>query len=304
MHHLQHGGHEEQQPAQRRVDDERHRVGRGELPGPEQAQRQHRLLFPGLDQDEQAEQEQARAERHQHGDRPPAVGRRRDQPVGDPGQRAADGQRAGDVESRHRTGRLGLRHVLSGDGYHHRGQRQVDEEHQPPGHRVDQPPAKKRAYGGGHAAEARPRADGGHPVILGEGGLQDGQAARGQQRPADALQGARRDQHPGARRHPAQQRRGGEPDDADHEHLAPAVAVPERAAEQQQPGQGQRVGVDDPLQAGSRRCGIPGRWRAARCRPRSRRARPCPSRARWRPPPTGPARWTGAGPGSPPLFRS
>ena len=133
---------------------------------------------------------------------------------------------------------------------HHRRQRQVDEEHQPPGHRVDQPPAKKRTYSGGHAAEAGPRADGGHPVILGEGGLQDGQAARGQQRPADALQGARRDQHPDVRRHPAQQRRDGEPHGADDEHLPPPVAVPERAAEQQQPGQGERVGVHHPLQAG------------------------------------------------------
>ena len=56
VHHLQHDGDQEQQPAEGRVDDERHRVGRGELPGPEQPERQHGLRLLRLDQDEQAEQ--------------------------------------------------------------------------------------------------------------------------------------------------------------------------------------------------------------------------------------------------------
>ena len=95
-----------------------------------------------------------------------------------------------------------------------------------------------------HAPMAR------RPVVLGEGRLQDGQAARGQQRPADALQGARRDQHPHVRGQAAEQRGEGEPHGADHEHPAPPVAVAERPAEQQQAGQRQRVGVHHPLQAG------------------------------------------------------
>ena len=156
-------------------------------------------------------------------------------------------------------GELSLGHVPGGDGHHRRRHRQVDEEHQPPAvwHRADQQPAEERARRGGHAAKTGPGADRGPAVVLGEGRLQDGQAARGQQRPADALQGPRRDEHRDVRGQPAQQRRDREPDGADHEHLPPPVAVPERPAEQQQPGQGQRVGVHHPLQAGHAGVEIP-----------------------------------------------
>jgi len=60
------------------------------------------------------------------------------------------------------------------------------------------------------------------------------------------------DQHLHVHRGGAQ--RGGhrEPDRADHEHPAPAVPVAERAAQQDQPGQRERVGVHDPLQLGDR----------------------------------------------------
>ena len=62
-----------------------------------------------------------------------------------------------------------------------------------------------------------------------------------------------RDEHRDVRREPAEQRRQREPDDADEEHPPPAEPVAERAAEQDQRGQGQRVAVDGPLQAGERR---------------------------------------------------
>jgi hypothetical protein len=55
------------------------------------------------------------------------------------------------------------------------------------------------------------------------------------------------------------------PPSPDHEHPPPPVAVAERPAEQQQPGQGQRVGVHHPLQAGHAGVEIPpdGRQRDA-----------------------------------------
>ena len=53
--------------------------------------------------------------------------------------------------------------------------------------------------------------------------------------------------------------------DPDQEDPAPAVPVAERAAQQDQRGQRQRVGGDRPLQAGQRRVQVPpDRWAAPR----------------------------------------
>ena len=115
---------------------------------------------------------------------------------------------------------------------------------------LHQPAAEERAGRAGDAGQTRPGADRAHPVLRPEGRLQDRQAARRQQRAADALDRAGGDQRPDVRRDPAGQRRHGEPHDADDEDPAPAEAVAQRAAEQDQRGQGQRVGVDRPLQPG------------------------------------------------------
>ena len=69
-----------------------------------------------------------------------------------------------------------------------------------------------------------------------------------QQRPAHALQRASGDQRLDVGRDRAQQRGDREPGDADDEHPPPPVAIAERPAEQQEPGERQRVGVDRPLQ--------------------------------------------------------
>ena len=61
------------------------------------------------------------------------------------------------------------------------------------------------------------------------------------------------DELPGGLREPADQRGAGEPADADDEDLAAAVPVAQRAAEQDQRGQRQRVAGDGPLQPGQRR---------------------------------------------------
>ena len=71
-----------------------------------------------------------------------------------------------------------------------------------------------------------------------------------EQRGARPLHRPGRDQEPGVRRQAAGERREREPHRADHEDLPAAVDVAERAAEQQQAGQRQRVAVDDPLHAG------------------------------------------------------
>jgi hypothetical protein len=63
------------------------------------------------------------------------------------------------------------------------------------------------------------------------------------------LHGARRDQHPGALRQAADQRRDAEQRHATDEHAAGADPVTERAAGKQQRGEGKRIGVNHPLQA-------------------------------------------------------
>ena len=100
------------------------------------------------------------------------------------------------------------------------------------------------------AAEPRPGADRAAPVVRVERRRDDRQAARRQQRAADALQHPAGDQQLDAGRQPAERGREREPDDPDDEDPAPPVLVAERAAEQDERGERERVAVHRPLQAG------------------------------------------------------
>ena len=113
---------------------------------------------------------------------------------------------------------------------------------------ADQVAAEQRPERRRHPAQPRPGADRAGAVAGPEAGLDDRQAARRQQRPADALDEPGEDQQLRARRHRAEQRGDGEEPDAEDEDAPPPVAVAERAAEQDQRGQGQQVAVEDPLQ--------------------------------------------------------
>ena len=76
-------------------------------------------------------------------------------------------------------------------------------------------------------------------------------AVGGDDRGAGALDRAGRQQPGLGGGEPAGQRGGGEQQQPGDEHLAAAEQVPGPAAEQQQPAEGQRVGVDHPFQAGA-----------------------------------------------------
>ena len=69
---------------------------------------------------------------------------------------------------------------------------------------------------------------------------------RGDDRSADALDGASRDQEPLRVREPAAQRGSGEERDADQEQPPVPEEVAEPAAEQEKAAEGQQVGVHDP----------------------------------------------------------
>ena len=142
-----------------------------------------------------------------------------------------------------------LGHVTERHEERRRGEGDVDEEHEPPRHGVDEPAAEERADRGGRAGQAGPRADRGTVIFRAEAGGDEGEAARHEHGPAHALEGSRRDQCADARREAAQDGRGGEPDQPEHEQTPAAVLVAERAAQQEQRAQGQQVAVQGPLQS-------------------------------------------------------
>ena len=131
---------------------------------------------------------------------------------------------------------------------HERGDRNVDEERPPPAGAVDEPATDERAECAGDAAERRPGADGAGPIVLGEAGLQDRQTPGREQRRSHTLQDPRRDQHAGPLGGAAQDGCDGEPDGADEEDPATAVAVAECAAEQDQRGECDEVAGEHPLE--------------------------------------------------------
>ena len=243
--------HEEQRAApEPAVDGEGGQVGAGELPVGEQPRREHGEGHPPLAGDEQ------RPGDHRHDRGHDDVGAAAlpggDEGVGQRTQGHRTQHRTEDVEAAVRAGVAALGHVPPGDEDHEHGQRDVEEEDQPPAGQVDEGAAQERADEPGDPGEGGPHPDRRCPVGGAERGLDERQAAGGEQGPADALQRAGGDQLARGLGEPAQQRRRGEPGDAHEEHPPPAVPVTERAAEQDQRGQRQRVAVDDPLQVRQR----------------------------------------------------
>ena len=123
---------------------------------------------------------------------------------------------------------------------------------------MDQPAAEEGSDGDGNPAQPGPRSDRRGPVIGIEGRLEDGEAPGHEQRRAASLQRSGRDEQGGRLRERAQHRGRREPHHADDEGAPPAEAVAERAAEEQEGGECQGVGVDDPLQIREARAEIVG----------------------------------------------
>ena len=129
-----------------------------------------------------------------------------------------------------------------------RRDRHVEQERPAPSGTADERAAQEGTDRAGRTAESRPRADRRGAVVGAEAGLDDREAARCEERAADTLQDACADEHLDVRRDPANQRRECEPRRADHEDLAAADAVAERAAEQDQRRECEQVAGEHPLQ--------------------------------------------------------
>ena len=113
-----------------------------------------------------------------------------DEGVRDAGEADGDEQRSRHVDVADRVGVAALGDVAQRDRDRDRGEGEVDEEHEPPRDRVDQPAAEERAERSGDAGQARPCADGPAPVVGVERRRDDGQAARHEERGGRSLQGA------------------------------------------------------------------------------------------------------------------
>ena len=153
---------------------------------------------------------------------------------------------AGHVEALGRP--AALAQAARGEGQEQEPERDVEPEDPLPGQPVDDQPAEQRPDGDAEAAHAGPHAQG-EPAALGRvGGRQQRQRQRGDDRAPGALQRAGQDER--ARRRG--QGRGGrgerEEGEAGQEDAAAPEAVAERGGRDEQHREGQRVGVDRPLQ--------------------------------------------------------
>ena len=100
------------------------------------------------------------------------------------------------------------------------------------------------------APERRPRADRPRAVGRAKGGLDDREAAWGEQSRSHSLQRPRADEDRHAPGERAQKRRGHEPHDPDDEDAPAPEPIAERAGEEDERGEGDRVRGDGELELG------------------------------------------------------
>jgi hypothetical protein len=177
-------------------------------------------------------------------------GRSLGQPVHEQRHTGRAGHRAGYVDGAWSARRFGQHPGRRGG--HHDPDRDVDEEHPPPGQVGGQYPAQQQADRGAGAGHRR--VDAKRPVARGAFGKVGGnqrQRGRRDDRAASALEGPRGQQPPLASGEPTEQGRSGEQQQPEDEYPPPAQPVARAAAEQEQTAEGDRVGVHDPLQAGA-----------------------------------------------------
>ena len=130
-------------------------------------------------------------------------------------------------------------------------ERDVDEQHRTPAERPVRTPPRRMpsapppAEVALHTASARVAR-----ARRGVGRGQQAERAGREQRGADALHGARAEQHAAAGRDAAREAREREDRPADQVHALAAVVVADPPAEQDQAAERQQVGVDHPLQVG------------------------------------------------------
>jgi hypothetical protein len=169
-----------------------------------------------------------------------------DDPEHDPEQARARERDARQVEPLRRA--VALLETAHHDGDQDEADRDVDPEDPLPRDALDDGAADDGAERDAEAAHAAPDAER-QPALLGRERLaQKRQRQRRDDRAAEPLERARRDQRARRGRERRRGRAEGEDQDADREHPAPAEAIAECGGGGEEDGERQRVGVDGPLE--------------------------------------------------------
>ncbi|HEV8098581.1 MAG TPA: hypothetical protein VGP56_05515 [Gaiellaceae bacterium] len=248
---LQEEGAEEEEAEVCTDEEEAREVGARALAAREQPERRDRLLRACLVQREQHEQRAAGDDRGEREAVGPADLGRADDAVDERGHPERRSCGAGEVEAAGMSRRLG---DVAPRGHDQRGaNRDVDEHAGAPGEPLREDPAEDETDGGAaarHSAVAGERAGAFAPFgkVRGKEGECRGSGDRG----ADALDGARDDEHGCGYGEAAGERGDGEDPDACDEDAAAAEEVAGAGAEEEQAAEGERVAILDPRQPGGR----------------------------------------------------
>ena len=204
---------------------------------------------PGLDHARDRKERARDREDHQDARRAPRIGLGGDHAVHQRRQRRGDRQRAWNVKAP--CPALHALHLWQCHAAEHENdnaERNIHEHHRPPAQHVGQRATKQHAQrtaGSGRHPPHRKRS--GPRARLGVRRCEKTQRPRRQQRRPNTLDRPRRQQHASVGRHPAGETRRREDEPADQIHALAAEMIAQPSAEQDQPAQGQQVGVDDPL---------------------------------------------------------
>jgi hypothetical protein len=214
------------------------------------AQRKQRPGRAQLDDDERADQRDRRSEQRQRAGRAPAVRRAAGERVDEEHQPAGDGCCTHEVEVPMSEVRAALTQEHRCEQCCRDSDGDVDEEDPRPAQVAREEPAEQDADRG--AATGRRAVDAEREVALapfGERGDEQRQRGGREQRSAEPLEGAERDQRRLGPGEAAEQRARGEDEEADHEQAAAPDEVGQPAAEKKGPTEEDGVGGDDPLEA-------------------------------------------------------
>ena len=113
-------------------------------------------------------------------------------------------------------------------------ERDVDQERRAPGNGFHQEAPDERTQDRRAGRRSGPQSEGTALLLPLEGGRDDGEGTRDQQRPGSALEDAEGDQELDARSQAAQQRGDTEPHQAEREHPSPAVVVVQGSGQDEQ----------------------------------------------------------------------
>ena len=243
-HHLEVVGQHQEHPEGADHADRGGGVRRGAAAVPQDGQRQQGSGQAALAEQERREQAQAGEPRDQDLDGGPAVGGGLAGAEHQPGQPAGREQPGDDVD-RDRVAVV-LRQHPTGDGDHHGRDEHVDVEAPAPAGVLGQHAAEQQTDDGAAAGDRAEHAERLAAFArLGEGRGDQGERRRRHERGARTLQRAAGHEDLERRRRTGQRGRQAEAGEPDRQRPAPSDPVRGLAAEQQQPGEGERVRRDD-----------------------------------------------------------